>query len=147
MMALVQYLLSEVKGLPLSLEDGTDLREIGARRSMAQVLQLEHMTQEHLINSNSTAISVIYKSDSIFEEAAARKAVVQDYLKEYMPKQDADMSQCDILLSSSEFTVDSRGRYCNLMDVDPDTSCCMDQSVINMTNHNSQCLSTANFTN
>ena len=68
-------------------------------------------------------MSVVFKSDSIFEETAAKR--IQEYLAEYMPKErDFDADQCDILLSSSEFTVDSKGRYCSLADVDPDTNCC-----------------------
>lgn len=81
-------------------------------------------------------MSVVYKSDSIFEAAAARKTVMEDYLREYMPKEGVDSNGCDILLSSSEYTVDSRGHFCKLMDLDPDTSCCMEEYVTNATKHN-----------
>lgn len=40
-----------------------------ARRSMAAVVPLKHVTQENFTSSNSTEIAVIYKSHSIFEDA------------------------------------------------------------------------------
>lgn len=89
---------------------------------------------------------MVYRSDSIFEEAAAKG--VQEFLMEYMPTEDQDLEQCDILLSSSESTVDSKGQYCSLDDVDPDTNCCIvDNSKKNLKHsYKSQCLSSTNFT-
>jgi hypothetical protein len=31
---------------------------------------------------------------------------------------------CDILITSSEYTVDSNGNYCHIVDLNIDTSCC-----------------------
>ena len=105
---------------------------------------LEYITQE---NSSSTAVSVIYKSDSIFEDVITRKTVIlQDFLKDYMPRENADLIKCDILLSDSEFTVDSNGNYCEYQHVDSDTNCCIIDNVVNTTNLSHSCLSTSNFT-
>ena len=94
-MALGHHLLSEVRGLPIALESKLDrqlLTQSQKHRAMASVEPLEHITQENFTSSDSTAVSVIYKSDSIFEQAATRKSVVQDYLKDYMPKANTDMA-------------------------------------------------------
>ena len=78
MMALGNHFLYEVKGFPMTLDDGLFIPKRITKRSMAAVVPLEHkhITSENFTNSNSTQISVIYKSHSIFEEATSSKTVV-----------------------------------------------------------------------
>ena len=98
------------------------------RRSMAQIMDIEHVTQENYSLTNSSSVSVVFKSDSIFEKSSSVAQTISTYIQEYLPKPTEDLKQCDLLLSSSEHTVDSRGIYCSLDDIDPDTNCCAEAS-------------------